>query len=174
MVICLLDLNATPLDDDGDDEDVLGVGEAVASEEDGNDTAQDEGINVSQDAINIAMDEGDAVSEICDTVCTAAKKAATLPAKSGLSLLSFGKKCPPNHRDTVSCLVLHVVAGLLYTGSHDHTVKAWKLSDDSCVDSFVAHDGAINAMLINEADGCIFTGSTDGLLEAEAERAGIK
>ncbi|KAL5221919.1 hypothetical protein ABZP36_026632 [Zizania latifolia] len=100
---------------------------------------------------------------VCDHI--RAKKAATLPAKSGLSLLSFGKKRSPHHRDTVSCLVLHAVAGLLYTGSHDHTVKAWKLSDGSCVDSFVAHDGAVNAMLINEADGCIFTGSADGTVK---------
>ncbi|VAH59325.1 protein JINGUBANG-like [Triticum urartu] len=98
---------------------------------------------------------------VCDHI--RAKKAATLPAKGGL--LSFAKKRPHHHRDTVSCLVLHAVAGLLYTASHDHTVKAWKLSDGSCVDSFVAHDGPINAMLVNEADGCIFTGSADGTVK---------
>ncbi|KAF0917359.1 hypothetical protein E2562_017530 [Oryza meyeriana var. granulata] len=100
-------------------------------------------------------------SAVCDHI--RAKKAATLPAKGGI--LSFTKKRPPHHRDTVSCLVLHAVAGLLYTASHDRTVKAWKLSDCSCADSFVAHDGAINAMLINEADGCIFTGSADGTVK---------
>ncbi|BAD81290.1 hypothetical protein [Oryza sativa Japonica Group] len=100
-------------------------------------------------------------SAVCDHI--RAKKAATLPAKGGI--LSFTKRRPPHHRDTVSCLVLHAVAGLLYTASHDHTVKAWKLSDGSCADSFVAHDGAINAMLINEADGCIFTGSADGTVK---------
>ncbi|RLN22407.1 hypothetical protein C2845_PM07G39980 [Panicum miliaceum] len=100
---------------------------------------------------------------VCDHI--RAKKAATLPAKGSLSLLSFGKKRPHQHRDTVSCLVLHAVAGLLYTGSHDQTVKAWKLSDGSCVDSFVAHDGPIHAMVVNEADGCIFTGSNDGTVK---------
>ncbi|KAL5220144.1 hypothetical protein ABZP36_024857 [Zizania latifolia] len=50
MVIHLLDLNATP-PDDGDDEVVLGVGEAIVDEE---------------GAINIAPGEGDAVLEICD------------------------------------------------------------------------------------------------------------
>ncbi|KQK03433.2 hypothetical protein BRADI_2g07840v3 [Brachypodium distachyon] len=97
---------------------------------------------------------------VCDHI--RAKKAATLPAKAGL--LSFAKKRHP-HRDTVSCLVLHAVAGLLYTASHDHTVKAWKLSDGSCVDSFVAHDGPVNAMLVNDADGCVFTGSADGTVK---------
>ncbi|RLM92831.1 hypothetical protein C2845_PM08G27200 [Panicum miliaceum] len=106
------------------------------------------------------------------TVCAAAisdhvraKKAATLPAKGSLSILCFGKKRPHHHRDTVSCLILHAVAGLLYTASHDRTVKAWKLSDGTCIDSFVAHDGPINAMVVNEADGCIFTGSSDGIVK---------
>jgi WD40 repeat protein len=106
------------------------------------------------------------------TVCAAAisdhvraKKAATLPAKGSLSILCFGKKRPHHHRDTVSCLILHAVAGLLYTASHDRTVKAWKLSDGTCIDSFVAHDGPINAMVVNEAEGCIFTGSSDGTVK---------
>ena len=95
-----------------------------------------------------------------------AKKAATLPANGRLSVLCFGKKRPPHHhRDTVSCLVLHAAAGLLYTASHDSTVKAWKLSDGACTDSFAAHDGPINAMVVNEADGCVFTGSSDGTVK---------
>ncbi|XP_039812029.1 protein JINGUBANG-like [Panicum virgatum] len=95
-----------------------------------------------------------------------AKKAATLPANGRLSVLCFGKKRPPHHhRDTVSCLVLHAAAGLLYTASHDRTVKAWKLSDGACTDSFAAHDGPINAMVVNEADGCVFTGSSDGTVK---------
>ncbi|XP_066308066.1 protein JINGUBANG-like [Miscanthus floridulus] len=102
----------------------------------------------------------------CDHI--RAKKAATLPAKSSLLLQNpFGKRGQHQHqhRDTVSCLVLHAVAGLLYTGSHDHTVKAWRLSDGTCVDSFVAHDGPVNAMVVNEADGCVFTGSADGTVK---------
>ncbi|EES02188.2 hypothetical protein BDA96_03G006600 [Sorghum bicolor] len=101
---------------------------------------------------------------VCDHV--RAKKAATLPAKSSILLHNpFGKRRQHQHRDTVSCLVLHAVAGLLYTGSHDHTVKAWRLADGSCVDSFVAHDGPVNAMVVNEADGCVFTGSADGTVK---------
>ncbi|PWZ34632.1 Protein JINGUBANG [Zea mays] len=100
---------------------------------------------------------------VCDHV--RAKKAATLPAKPSLLLHPFGKRRPQQHRDTVSCLVLHAVAGLLYTASYDHTVKAWRLSDGSCVDSFAAHDGPVNAMVVNEADGCVFTGSADGTVK---------
>nr|CAB3475642.1 unnamed protein product [Digitaria exilis] len=101
---------------------------------------------------------------VCDHI--RAKKAATLPAKGSFLLSSLGmKRSPHQHRDTVSCLVLHAVAGLLYTASHDHTVKAWKLSDGSCVDSFVAHDGPVNAMVVNDADGCVFTASADGTVK---------
>jgi len=106
---------------------------------------------------------------VCDHI--RARKAATLPASRGstLSLLSaaLGGKLrrPHQHRDTVSCLVLHAVAGLLYTASHDHTVKAWKLSDGTCVDSFVAHDGPIHAMVVSEADGCVFTASADATVK---------
>ncbi|TVU04022.1 hypothetical protein EJB05_50439, partial [Eragrostis curvula] len=96
-----------------------------------------------------------------------AKKAATLPAKGSLlSHLTTRRSTQQQpHRDTVSCLVLHAVAGLLYTASHDHTVKAWKLADGACVDSFVAHDGPVNAMVVNELDGCIFTASADGTVK---------
>ncbi|XP_039851786.1 protein JINGUBANG-like [Panicum virgatum] len=95
-----------------------------------------------------------------------ARKAATLPADGSLPILCFGRKRPHHHRDAISCLVLHAAAGLLYTASHDRTVKAWKLPDSTCVDFFVAHDGPINAMAVNEADdGCIFTGSSDGTVK---------
>ncbi|CAO2205042.1 unnamed protein product [Urochloa humidicola] len=107
-----------------------------------------------------------AAGAVCDHV--RAKKAATLPAKSLLSSISLaggGGGRRQQHRDTVSCLVLHAVAGLLYTASHDRTVKAWKLADGACVDSFVAHDGPVNAMAVNEAHGCVFTGSADGTVK---------
>ncbi|XP_038711867.1 protein JINGUBANG-like [Tripterygium wilfordii] len=52
--------------------------------------------------------------------------------------------------------------GLLYTGSYDMTVKAWRVSDNKCVDSFVAHEDHINALVVNQDDGCVFTCSSDG------------
>jgi hypothetical protein len=59
-----------------------------------------------------------------------------------------------------SCHMEHVTmsylapcrACLLYMASHNQTVKVWKLSDGTCVDTFLAHDGPINTTLINEAD----------------------
>ena len=52
--------------------------------------------------------------------------------------------------------------GILYTGSRDRTVKAWRVSEKQCVDSFVAHEDKVNAMVLNQEDGCLFTCSSDG------------
>ncbi|GJN38216.1 hypothetical protein PR202_gb27239 [Eleusine coracana subsp. coracana] len=103
---------------------------------------------------------------VCDNHVRA-KKAATLPANKSLfsQLMLTKRREQQAHRDTVSCLLLHAVAGLLYTASHDHTVKAWKLADGACVDSFAAHDGPVNAMAVNDADGCVFTASDDGTVK---------
>ncbi|KAM1224544.1 hypothetical protein ACFX2G_044380 [Malus domestica] len=51
--------------------------------------------------------------------------------------------------------------GLLYTGSYDTTVKAWRVLTKNCVDSFVAHEHNVNAILVNQEDGCVFTCSSD-------------
>lgn len=89
------------------------------------------------------------------------KKVGTLPRKT--SLLSFHKsKHTPKHRDSVTCLAYYHSEGLLYSGSHDRTVKAWRVSDTKCVDSFVAHGDNINSILVNQDDGCLFTCSSDG------------
>lgn len=47
-------------------------------------------------------------------------------------------------------------------GSWDSTVKAWNISENRCVDSFMAHEGNVNAIVINQEDGCVFTCSSDG------------
>ncbi|XP_024048260.1 protein JINGUBANG [Citrus clementina] len=54
--------------------------------------------------------------------------------------------------------------GLLYTGSFDKTVKAWRVLDKrcTCVDSFVAHESNVNAIVVNQDDGFVFTCSSDG------------
>ena len=54
------------------------------------------------------------------------------------------------------------VEGLLYTGSYDKTIKAWKLYDKKCIDSFVAHGDHINDMVVNQQNGYLFTCSSDG------------
>ncbi|KAM5572724.1 hypothetical protein ABKV19_012665 [Rosa sericea] len=46
--------------------------------------------------------------------------------------------------------------------SPKRTVKAWRLITNHCVDSFVAHEVNVNAMVVNQDDGCVFTCSSDG------------
>ncbi|KAJ1409846.1 WD40/YVTN repeat-like-containing domain superfamily [Sesbania bispinosa] len=89
------------------------------------------------------------------------KKIGTLPRKNSVLLFPRAKNTP-RHKDSVSCMAYYHSEGLLYTGSHDRTVKAWRVSDRKCVDSFVAHEDNINAILVNQDDGCLFTCSSDG------------
>ncbi|KAM1017063.1 hypothetical protein ACFX13_047404 [Malus domestica] len=88
------------------------------------------------------------------------KKITTLPQRGRFSL--FSKKSSQQHNDRISCLAYNKEDKLLYTGSWDKTVKAWKINERRCVDSFVAHEGHINGIAINQEDGCVFTCSSDG------------
>nr|KJB82883.1 hypothetical protein B456_013G218800 [Gossypium raimondii] len=88
------------------------------------------------------------------------KKISTLPKRS--SFLLFPKTSSQQHKDCVSCMAYYHAEGLLYTGSYDRTVKAWRLVDNKCVDSFVVHESKVNAIVVNQDDGCVFTCSSDG------------
>ncbi|PON46900.1 Guanine nucleotide-binding protein, beta subunit [Parasponia andersonii] len=88
------------------------------------------------------------------------KKITTLPQRNPLML--FSKKNVQQHREHISCIAYNHDDKLLYTGSWDKTIKAWKINEKRCVDSFVAHEGHINAIVINQEDGCVFTCSSDG------------
>jgi WD40 repeat protein len=89
------------------------------------------------------------------------KKIATLPQRN--PFFSFSRKSThQQHKNIISCLAYNHEEKLLYTGSWDKTVRAWNVSQKRCVDSFVAHDGHVNAIVINEQDGCVFTCSSDG------------
>lgn len=89
------------------------------------------------------------------------KKVATLPRKSSFLLFSTPSSTP-RHKDSISCMAYYHSEGLLYTGSRDRTVKAWRVSDRKCVDSFVAHEDNVNSLLVNQDDGCLFSCSSDG------------
>lgn len=96
-----------------------------------------------------------------------AKKIITLPDKGRTRYLitryKSRKSCQQNqHKGFVSCMGYYHAEGILYTGSWDRTVKAWRVSDGRCVDSFVAHEDNINSLVINQEDGCVFTCSSDG------------
>ncbi|XP_057969325.1 protein JINGUBANG-like [Malania oleifera] len=88
------------------------------------------------------------------------KKIASLPRKN--SFLRFPKKNTNQHKDSISCIAYNHVEKILYTGSWDKTVKAWKVLENRCIDSFMAHEGRVNDIVINQLDGCVFTCSSDG------------
>ncbi|XP_059643922.1 protein JINGUBANG-like [Cornus florida] len=88
------------------------------------------------------------------------KKVTTLPREN--SFLLFSRASGHQHKDCVFCMAYYHAEGLLYTGSWDRTVKAWRLSDNRCVDSFLAHEDNVNGLVVNQDDGCVFTCSSDG------------
>ncbi|XP_074287000.1 protein JINGUBANG-like [Silene latifolia] len=90
-------------------------------------------------------------------------KVTTLPKPSPLKFLTSKCRGSP-HKDIISCMAYNHVDGILYTGSWDKTVKAWRLSDRRCTDSFLAHGDNINDMVVNR-DGNLFTCSSDGLVK---------
>ncbi|RWR82875.1 myosin heavy chain kinase B-like protein [Cinnamomum micranthum f. kanehirae] len=91
------------------------------------------------------------------------KKLATLPQKA--RPLSFPRVQPQQHKDVITCMAFYNAEALLYTGSRDKTVKVWRLTNKKCVDSFIAHEDRVNAILVNQGDGCVFTCSSDGLVK---------
>ncbi|XP_052210196.1 protein JINGUBANG-like [Diospyros lotus] len=101
------------------------------------------------------------VWNVINSECFRSRKMATLPRKSPFFLLPRAGS-QHQHKECVSCMAYYHAEGLLYTGSWDKTVKAWRVSDGRCVDSFLAHDDSVNSMVVNQDDGCLFTCSSDG------------
>ncbi|XP_026657459.2 protein JINGUBANG-like [Phoenix dactylifera] len=68
------------------------------------------------------------------------------------------------HSDAISCLSLTEDRTLLYSGSWDKTFKVWRIADSKCLESVVAHDDAVNSVVV-ALDGLVFTGSADGTVK---------
>ena len=93
------------------------------------------------------------------------RKVATLPKRTPFPWFQKTINHNLEHKAFVSCMAYYHSEGLLYTGSHDKTVKIWRISDAKCVDTFYAHEDNINSMLVNQEDGCLFTCSSDGTVK---------
>ncbi|GFZ08070.1 hypothetical protein Acr_19g0010070 [Actinidia rufa] len=91
------------------------------------------------------------------------KKITTLPRRSSFFL--YPRKNSHQHKDSISCIAYNYTDKLLYTGSRDKTVKAWKVSERKCIDSFMAHERPVSAIVIDQIDGCVFTCSSDGTVK---------
>ncbi|KAL5976833.1 hypothetical protein ACLOJK_021167 [Asimina triloba] len=90
------------------------------------------------------------------------KKITTLPTRSRY-LPPFLTAKSQLRKDHISCIAYHHAEGLLYTaGSRDKTIKVWRLASNKCEDSFAGHDDGINAMVVDQEEGCLFSCSSDG------------
>ncbi|KAL3632969.1 hypothetical protein CASFOL_025953 [Castilleja foliolosa] len=89
------------------------------------------------------------------------KKIITLPPRK--SLFVFPKKII---KVTLSCIAYNAKEKLIFIGSMNQTVSVWRMYEKRCVESFIAHEGCVNAIVINENDDMsIFTCSSDGTLK---------
>ena len=78
---------------------------------------------------------------------------------------SISNPINPLHKDIISCMAYYHIEGILYTGSFDKTIKAWRLVERKCIDSFIGHSNKINDMVINQQNGYLFTCSSDGTVK---------
>ncbi|XP_026443532.1 protein JINGUBANG-like [Papaver somniferum] len=84
-----------------------------------------------------------------------------LPAKNYVQVRRHKKTTWVHHVDTISALALSKDESLLYSVSWDRTLKIWRSSDFTCLESVNnAHDDAINALVCCK-NGFVFTGSAD-------------
>ncbi|KAG6415776.1 hypothetical protein SASPL_123193 [Salvia splendens] len=137
---------SSQLEDDHDDDSV--VGEAESEQEEHH---SDEGTDDDEDEPETYMGENPY------------QKLATIPRRP--SLFSYRTNRKSHHQSIISCLAYNAAEKLIYTGSHDRTVKVWSVSERRCVESLTAHEGQVNAVVVNESDGCVFTCSSDGTVK---------
>lgn len=83
------------------------------------------------------------------------------------------KKLWIQHADAISALAVDSKEGYLYSASWDRTVKVWRLRDFKCIESFRAHDDAINALALS-TDGFLYTASADGKIKVWARHNSTK
>ncbi|KAI7989415.1 Protein JINGUBANG [Camellia lanceoleosa] len=62
------------------------------------------------------------------------------------------------HKDRVSCMAYYHAEDFIHRVM-GQTVKVWRIST-AAVNSFVAHDDNVNAIVVNQEDGCVFTCSS--------------
>ncbi|KAH7405417.1 hypothetical protein KP509_15G069400 [Ceratopteris richardii] len=76
------------------------------------------------------------------------------------------------HADVVSAITVDCSRGYLYSASWDRSVRVWRLRDLKCIESFRAHDDAINALLLSLDGDVLYTAGANGKIKAWAGDAG--
>ncbi|CAO2816813.1 unnamed protein product [Amaranthus hypochondriacus] len=92
------------------------------------------------------------------------RKVTTLPYNPHLKSL-ISKQTTQQHEEIISCMAYYHIEGILYSGSFDRTIKAWSINDKKCIDTFIAHGGNVNDMVINQLNGYLFSCSSDGTVK---------
>lgn len=89
-----------------------------------------------------------------------------IPPKNYVQIRRHHKRLWIEHVDTISMLAMGGTPTnpLLYSASWDRTIKVWRLSDFHCLESFKAHDDAINAILVSP-EGLVYTASADAKIK---------
>ncbi|MED6120596.1 hypothetical protein PIB30_022255 [Stylosanthes scabra] len=68
------------------------------------------------------------------------------------------------HYDAISCLSVTEDHSFIYSASWDKTFKVWRSSNFKCLESVVAHDDAVNSLVLAPEE-LVFTGSADGTVK---------
>ncbi|KAI5066650.1 hypothetical protein GOP47_0019274 [Adiantum capillus-veneris] len=85
-----------------------------------------------------------------------------IPPKNYVQVRRHHKRPWIEHVDTISMLAVGGTPTdpILYSASWDRTIKVWNISDFTCMESFKAHDDAINALVV-APNGFLYTASAD-------------
>lgn len=93
--------------------------------------------------------------------------ASFLPPSNYVRVRRHHKSLWIQHADTISVLVPG--AGVLYSGSWDKSIKVWRLEDHKCLESLTAaHDDAINALVVDQANAFLYSGGADAKIKVWA------
>ncbi|MCO5571004.1 hypothetical protein L7F22_024735 [Adiantum nelumboides] len=97
-----------------------------------------------------------------------------IPPKNYVQVRRHHKRLWIEHVDTISMLAVGGTTSdpILYSASWDRTIKVWNISEFKCIESFKAHDDAINALLV-APDGFLYSASADAKVKVWGRQSGV-
>jgi hypothetical protein len=69
-----------------------------------------------------------------------------------------------NHTEAVLSLALSPCGGLLFTGSHDHTIRVWSTADWSCLQVLKGHGGGVRALAVSPDGATLYSAAGDNTI----------
>ena len=83
------------------------------------------------------------------------KDLLTLPSGAPIATLQ-------GHPVGVFCLIVH--NNILYSGSHDGTIRAWNLDTNECIATLQGHTSYVNCLIVH--NNILYSGSADNTIRA--------